>query len=87
MKTLVEVIEFGDVEDPELYAAEPLHQWEHTEKGQWLKENSYQQLTYTVENNHRTYGSQVRVWAWLKEEALTYYILKWGEPKWRILKT
>jgi hypothetical protein len=36
----------GDVEDPELYAAAPIIEWEKSEKGQWLHEHSRQQMEY-----------------------------------------
>jgi hypothetical protein len=29
----------GDVEDPELYAAQPLYEWQQTEQGQWVMEH------------------------------------------------
>ena len=30
----------GDVEDPEIYAAEPLWQWQQSEAGKWIMEHS-----------------------------------------------
>jgi hypothetical protein len=38
----VKVHEFnlGDVEDPDLYAAEPIMAWQNTEAGQWVMQHS-----------------------------------------------
>ena len=38
----IELHEFnmGDVEDPYLYAAEPIYQWQQTEKGKWAMEHA-----------------------------------------------
>ena len=35
--TLVKEIQMGDVDDPYLYAAFPISEWERTEEYQWLK--------------------------------------------------
>jgi hypothetical protein len=79
MKILVHTVNIGDVEDPEIYAAEPLYDWEHTEQGQWLQANSYQEMCYTIKDDPRIWGHRVYVWAWLKNQELTYYTLRWGD--------
>ncbi len=48
LKIIVHKIAMGDVEDPELYAAAPILEWEKSEKGQWLHKNSKQQMEYIV---------------------------------------
>ena len=69
----------GDVEEPELYAAAPILEWEKSEKGRWLHEHSRQQMEYIVRPNSETYGWMVIIFAWLEEQDITYYRLKWGE--------
>ena len=78
MKLIVHKIPMGDVEDPELYAAAPILEWEKSEKGRWLADNSVQQMEYIVRPNQETYGWMVIIFAWLEEKDLTYYRLKWG---------
>ena len=68
----------GDVEDPELYAAEPIYTWERTEKGQWLHNHSKQQMTYNINMDRDTYGYKCVIHAFLEDQDLTYYQLKWG---------
>jgi len=79
LKIIVHKIPMGDVEDPELYAAAPIMEWEKSEKGQWLHEHSRQQMEYIVRPNSETYGWMVLIFAWLEEQDITYYRLKWGE--------
>lgn len=79
MKYIVHAIEMGDVEDPEIYAAAPILDFEQSEKGRWLMANSYKQLEFTIRPNERTYGWKVLIWSYLNEQDLTYYSLKWGE--------
>ena len=79
LKITVHKIAMGDVEDPELYAAAPIMEFEKSAKGRWLTENSKQQMEYIVRPNPETYGWMVIIFAWLEEQDLTYYKLKWGE--------
>ncbi len=78
MRLLVATLFLGDVEDPELYAAQPILDWERTEKGQWLHANSYEQMTFDILADNVMYGYRINIYAWLRDEALTYYKLKWG---------
>jgi hypothetical protein len=54
-------------------------EFEKSAKGRWLTENSKQQMEYIVRPNPETYGWMVIIFAWLEEQDLTYYRLKWGE--------
>ena len=78
MKLTVYEFAMGDVEDPELYAAEPLHKWEQSEIGQWVMNNSKTQPVFHVSHNFETYGYKCRVTAELEGKALTFFKLKWG---------
>ena len=78
LKIIVHKIPMGDVEDPELYAAAPILEWEKSEKGRWLHTNSKRQMEYIVRPNEETYGYIVIIFAWLEEQDLTYFKLKWG---------
>ena len=78
LKILVHNFLLGDVEDPEIYAAEPILKFEQTEKGQWLVKNSYKQMTYNIVADPSTFAHKVVLHAWLNEQDLTFYKLKWG---------
>jgi len=46
----------GDVEDPDLYAAEPLWQWQNSEMGKWVMENAVQTPSWHRDIDPSTYG-------------------------------
>jgi hypothetical protein len=68
----------GDVDDPEIYAAEPIWQWEHTEQGRWCRDHSTQQMTYTFNGDPYQYGYRVLIHARFRREDYTFFLLKWG---------
>lgn len=80
VKTIV-VHEFsmGDVEDPDLYAAQPLHEWEKSEQGQWIMKNACDTPTWHRMADQVTYGYRYRITAKLMGPALTEWLLKYGK--------
>lgn len=68
----------GDVEDPEIYAAEPIHQWQQTEHGQWVMKHAYD-LTYYQQPDAVTWGYRFVIRGTLPDGPLvTEYFLRWG---------
>jgi hypothetical protein len=68
----------GDVEDPELYAAEPLYQFMQTEQGRWIKKNC-SDPQYIVRPDANTFGQRVIVYGELEDRLATEYLLKWSK--------
>lgn len=79
IKTVV-VHEFsmGDVEDPDLYAAQPLYEWEHSEIGQWIMKNACDTPTWYRMADMASYGYRYQIRAKLMGPALTEWLLKYG---------
>lgn len=75
--TLVKEIIMGDVEDPYLYAAFPISQWEKTEEAEYVKSHSKEQLVFYCDRSVDNWGIVIRIYADLEGEALTYYRLKY----------
>lgn len=75
----VVVCEFqmGDVEDPDLYAAQPLHAWQQTESGQWVMEHAMETPFWHRMTNPYYYGLTYYIVARLSEQDQTYWTLKW----------
>jgi hypothetical protein len=76
------VIEFhsftmGDVEDPEIYAAEPLYKFMQSEKGQWVKTHC-RDPRYIIRSDLNTFGTRVIVYGKVEEVSATEYFLKWA---------
>jgi hypothetical protein len=72
---VVKEIMMGDCEDPELYAAMPMYEWERTEAGQWLKEHAIQVMTYWIRPHE--WGYKIVIKAELSERDYIFYKLKY----------
>ena len=68
----------GDVEDPVLYAAQPIYEWQQTEAGKFVIENAVGPPWWVRTVNAATYGFEFAIVARMKEADQTFYILKWG---------
>ena len=77
--TDVMVYEFtmGDVEDPDLYAAEPLYKWQQSEPGQWVMEHAVETPFWHRTIDPNSFGYKYCVVARLQESDQTYWTLKW----------
>jgi len=78
--TLV-VYEFtlSDVDDPEIYAAVPLFEWQQTDAGKWVMEHAVETPQWGRCNDYRTYSLMYRVTAKLKEADATFFKLKYDK--------
>lgn len=77
-KIVVHRFRMGDVEDPDIYAAEPLYQWQQSEVGQWIMERAVDTPEWHRNVDHTTYGYQYAIVAKLKDVDYTFWALKWG---------
>jgi len=68
----------GDVEDPELYAAQPLYEWQQTKQGQWVMENCADPQ-YIIRPDVNTFGHKIIVHGELEDQLATEYLLRWGK--------
>jgi hypothetical protein len=69
----------GDVEDPDLYAAEPMIQWEKSDQGQWVMRNAADTPTWHRMADPVTYGYKYQIRAKLMGPALTEWLLKYSQ--------
>lgn len=71
----------GDCEDPELYAAQPIWEWQQTEHGRWVTDHAHN-LTFHVHVDANTMGYRVFITGSLEEDSrATEYLLKWPTKK------
>jgi len=78
IKTLLYEFRLSDVEDPELYAAGPLWDWQQTDYGKWVMDHA-DDPTYHVHPDPMTYGYRIAVTGLLEEQDYTFFMLKWGK--------
>ena len=67
----------GDVEDPDLYAAQPIYEWQESEQGKWVMEHAVETPFWHRHVDPMTYGYRYFIIARLKEQDQTYWALKW----------
>jgi hypothetical protein len=69
----------SDVEDPDLYAADPLIAWQESSAGQWVIENSADTPTWNRVIDPISFGYKYRITAKLMGPALTEWLLRHGK--------
>jgi hypothetical protein len=77
-KVIVHRFQMGDVEDPDLYAAQPLWEWQQSEMGKFVMERSVETPIWHRQVDVANYGCQYAVEAFLKGADYSFWVLKWG---------
>jgi hypothetical protein len=65
----------GDCEDPEIYVAQPIYEWQKTEHGKWVMEHS-RDPTYHLMADQFNYGYAVLITAHITPKRWTEYCLR-----------
>ena len=68
----------GDVEDPDLYAADPLYKWQQSEAGTWVMAHAVEPPFWVRQPDVSSYGYRYYIVARLREQDQTFWSLKWG---------
>ena len=68
----------GDVDDPDLYAAEPMWKWQQSEQGQWVMEHAVETPAWYRIPDTMQYGYKYQIRAKLSGPRLTEFILRHG---------
>ena len=76
----------GDVEDPEIYAAEPILKWQDSEAGKWVMERAVETPMYHRHIDHVSYGYRYAITAKLKDKDYTYWCLKYADTVDKLLR-
>jgi len=75
-RVVVHTFSLGDVEDPDLYAAEPMIKWRETDAGKWVIENAID-VYWLKELDPMTYGYKFAIVAQLIEKDYIMWSLKY----------
>lgn len=78
-KVVVHRIRMGDVDDPDLYVAQPIWEWQQTEQGKFIMENAVEQPEWHRHVDMMNYGHQYAIVAELEQKKLAEFYLKWGK--------
>jgi hypothetical protein len=66
----------GDVEDPDLYAAQPIWEWQESEAGRFVMEHAVEKPYWIRQMDYNGYGIQYKIIARLSEPNQTFFRLK-----------
>ena len=78
-KVVVYTFGVGDVEDPEIYAAQPIWNWQQTDAGKFVMENAINTPSYHQSLDYLTYGYRYAIVAELEAKKLSEFYLRWGK--------
>jgi len=68
----------GDVDDPDIYAAQPIYEWQQTEAGQWAMAHCADPR-YSFNPDGNSWGHRVILYGDLDDKDATFWQLKWGK--------
>ena len=77
-KVVVYKFTVGDVEDPDLYAADPIWKWQESEPGKFVMEHAIDKPIWNRYLDSSSYGHQYAIVAELEMKKLSEYYLRWG---------
>lgn len=67
----------GDVDDVEIYAAQPIYEWQQTAQGKWAMEHAHDLRFYTS-TDPSTFGYRIVIKGDIEPgPKLTEYLLRW----------
>jgi hypothetical protein len=70
----------GDVEDPDLFVAEPLWKWQESDAGSFVMKNAIETPRWERTLSLDYLGWTYYIIAEIEGKKLTEYYLKWGDP-------
>lgn len=74
-KRVVHRFSLSDVDDPEIYVAQPIYEWQQTEHGQWVMKHG-KDPQYHMYMEPVTYGYQITITAHITPKRWTEYCLR-----------
>jgi hypothetical protein len=80
-EVVVHRFRLGDVEDPDLYAAQPLWEWQESEAGQFVMKNAVETPEWRRQADNVNWGHQYIIVAELEKKKLSEFYLRFDKPK------
>ena len=74
-KYILHEFRMGDVEDIDIYAPQPIHEWQQTPAGKWCMEKATD-LEYHTQVDHTTMDHRVTITGYLSGKHATFWALK-----------
>ena len=77
-KVVVHRFKVSDVDDPDIYAADPIYKWEKSEPGQFVMKHAIDKPEWRRGLDSSFYGYNYIIIAELEMKKLSEFYLKWG---------
>lgn len=74
-RRIVHKFRMGDVEDPDLFVAQPIYEWQQTDHGKWVMKNG-RDPQYHMSMEPVYYGYQITITAHITAKRWTEYCLR-----------
>ena len=74
---ILHTFNMGDVDDVDIYVAQPIYEWQQTDKGTWCMNNATD-LTYDVLPDPWNYGYKIIIKGELEQPQAVECVLRWG---------
>jgi hypothetical protein len=74
-RKVIHKFRMSDCEDPEIYIAQPIYEWQQTEHGKWVMKHG-KDAQYHMHVDPITYGYQVVITAHITSKRWTEYCLR-----------
>ena len=74
---VVHKFKVSDTDDPEIYAAQPIWEWEQSESGKWIKEHAIEVPQWHRQHDHMSWATHFTITAKLKDKDYVIWILKY----------
>jgi hypothetical protein len=76
---IVHEFRLGDVDDPDIYAAGPIFDWERSEAGQFVMKHAVDIPSYHSQPDYNSFGYRYAIVAELEAKKLSEFYLRWGK--------
>ena len=77
-KVVVHKFSMGDVDDPDLFVAQPIYEWQESDAGKFIMEHAVEKPYWHRSTDPANYGHRYDIVARLSEQNETFWTLKWG---------
>lgn len=76
-QVVVHTFKVPDVDDPEIYAAQPIWEWEQSESGKWIKERAIEMPQWHRYSDNMSWHTHFAITAKLKDRDHVVWLLKY----------
>ena len=70
----------GDVDDVEIYVAQPIYEWQQTPQGRWCTEHA-ENLHYLTGFDPGGWGYRITITGDLEDKLATEFLLRWNNAQ------